>query len=203
MSRWGVRLPLSSLQQVLADRLAQRRSATVDLADASLAGVAVVVAPNPDAVLLIRRAERSGDPWSGHMGLPGGRYQREDADLRATAIRETLEEVGFALDADHSLGSLDDVSPRTAIPQPIVVRPFVFAVPTRPPLVPNAEVASALWVDLAELSKEGVYREATLRIRGIDRQFPAYHLGDHVVWGLTERILTALLELLANPEGGG
>jgi hypothetical protein len=51
-------------------------------------------------------------------------------------------------------------------------------------------------VPLTELRKAGVYREARIRIRGEDRLFPAYHLGDHVVWGLTERILTPLLDLL-------
>ena len=198
---WRVRLPLSPLQRLLASRLAHRRSATVDHPDASLAGVAVVIAPSPDAVLLIRRAERAGDPWSGHMGLPGGRYQRDDPDLRATAVRETREEVGLTLDPACWLGVLGDVSPRTPTPNPIVVRPFVFAVPERPVLAPNDEVALALWVELAELGSEGVYRETTLRILGVDRHFPAYHIGEHVVWGLTERILTSLREVLAGPQG--
>jgi len=191
-----VRLPLSPLQQLLANRLAQRRSVNVELPDASLAGVAVVVAPDPDAVLLIRRAERVGDPWSGHMGLPGGRFQADDEDLLATAIRETREELSLTLDPASLLGVLDDVSPKTPIPRPVVVRPFIFATDGRPALRPNDEVALVLWVPLTELRKAGVYREARIRIRGEDRLFPAYHLGDHVVWGLTERILTPLLGLL-------
>ena len=191
-----MRLPLSPLQQLLANRLAQRRSVNVELPDASLAGVAVVLAPDPDAVLLIRRAERMGDPWSGHMGLPGGRFQPDDRDLLATAVRETREELSLQLDPTSLLGGLDDVSPRTPMPRPVVVRPFIFAVTGRPALQPNDEVALALWVPLTELRRAGVYREARIRIRGEDRLFPAYHLGDHVVWGLTERILTPLLELL-------
>jgi 8-oxo-dGTP pyrophosphatase MutT (NUDIX family) len=43
--------------------------------------------------LLIERAERSGDPWSGHMALPGGHLEERDVDLGAAAERETLEEV--------------------------------------------------------------------------------------------------------------
>jgi len=168
----------------------------VELPDASLAGVAVVLAPDPDAVLLIRRAERVGDPWSGHMGLPGGRFQSEDGDLLVTAIRETREELSLTLDPTSLLGSLDDVSPKTPMPRPVVVRPFIFAINGRPVLQPNDEVAFALWVPLTELTRAGVYREARITIRGEDRLFPAYHLGDHVVWGLTERILTPLLELL-------
>ncbi|HEY7029374.1 MAG TPA: CoA pyrophosphatase [Gemmatimonadales bacterium] len=195
-----MRLPLSPLQQLLANRLAQRRSVNVELPDASLAGVAVVLAPDPDAVLLIRRAERVGDPWSGHMGLPGGRFQRDDQDLLATAIRETREELSLQLVPTSLLGLLDDVTPKTPMPRPVVVRPFIFAIDGRPALQPNDEVALVLWVPLAELRRAGVYRETQIKIRGKDRLFPAYHLGDHVVWGLTERILTPLLELLGERE---
>ena len=83
-----------------------------------------------------------------------------------------------------------------------MVRPFVFALAERPGLAPNAEVALALWVGLEELRRAEVYRETTLNIRGVDRQFPAYHLGEHVVWGLTERILTGLLGLLPPVKSG-
>lgn len=131
------------------------------------------------------------------MGLPGGRFEQDDADLHATAVRETREEVGLILEPAHFLGVLDDVSPRTPTAHPIVVRPFVFGISERPTLAPNAEVALALWVDLDELRRVEVYRETTRKVRGVDRRFPAYNLGEHVVWGLTERILTGMLEVLA------
>jgi len=61
------------------------------------AAVAIILTPQPDSILLIRRADRSGDPWSGHMALPGGRREAGDSDLAGTAIRETAEEVGIRL----------------------------------------------------------------------------------------------------------
>ena len=94
------------------------------------------------------------------------------------------------------LGGLDDVSPLTPTARPVVVRPYVFALDQRPALVPNNEVALALWVEIEELRQDGVYRDLVLRLRGEDRVFPAYHLGPHVVWGLTERILTPMMDLL-------
>ena len=72
------------------------------------AAVAMILVGAEDRLKLcmIRRAEKSGDPWSGHMALPGGRFSPEDADLRVTAERETHEEVGLRLDPAHRLGSL-------------------------------------------------------------------------------------------------
>jgi 8-oxo-dGTP pyrophosphatase MutT (NUDIX family) len=132
------------------------------------------------------------------MGLPGGRYDPDDPDLLHTAIRETLEEVGVSLTPAQLLGGLDDVAPRTPTPVRVRVRPFVFALTDRPALALSDEVARAIWVDVEELLRPGTYRPYSLHLRGEDRTFPAYHIGEHVVWGLTERILTPLLEAIEN-----
>ncbi|HET9512400.1 MAG TPA: NUDIX domain-containing protein, partial [Gemmatimonadales bacterium] len=65
------------------------------------AAVSLICVRDPDALLLIRRADRDGDPWSGQLGLPGGRKSPADADLLSTAIRETFEEVGIDLPPSH------------------------------------------------------------------------------------------------------
>jgi 8-oxo-dGTP pyrophosphatase MutT (NUDIX family) len=130
------------------------------------------------------------------MGLPGGRRDEGDSDLLETAMRETVEEVGCVLSRDSLLGVLDDVWPRSPLPRLIVVRPYVFAVPERPPITPSGEVAEVFWVPLAELRRPDVYRDTVVRLGGEERRFPAYHLDPGVVWGLTERILTPLLALL-------
>lgn len=53
----------------------------------------------PEA-LFIKRANRKGDRWTGHVALPGGRRDPEDENDCATAIRETWEEVGIDLSAE-------------------------------------------------------------------------------------------------------
>ena len=153
-----------------------------------------MLTPAPDAVLLIRRAERADDPWSGHMALPGGRRAAEDADLLATAIRETSEEVGILLPRSSLLGGLDDVLPRTPVLPPIAVRPYVFALAERPPLAPNPEVAGWRWVSLDLLLHPETYHSVRLQIRGESRDVPAYELDQSIVWGMTERIMTGLLD---------
>jgi 8-oxo-dGTP pyrophosphatase MutT (NUDIX family) len=157
--------------------------------------VALVLVPDPDALLLIRRAERAGDPWSGQVGLPGGRHDRADADLLFTAAREAAEEVGVTLYRHACIGVLDDVAPRTPVLPPVAVRPYVFALPARPPLLLNPEVAAAEWVELARLRQPTAIRPYDIILRGKERSFPAYHIDDLIVWGLTERILTRFLQV--------
>lgn len=166
--------------------------------EARLAAVALVLLEGPRGLetLFIRRAERVGDPWSGQIAFPGGRRGPTDRDLLATAIRETREETGVELSAAERLGALDDLYPRTATLPPVVVRPFVFALASRPALVPSHEAQHAFWLPLVRLSEAGVRREVTLTLRGALRTFPAYLIDDELIWGMTERILTPFLELV-------
>jgi 8-oxo-dGTP pyrophosphatase MutT (NUDIX family) len=185
--------PLTSRLDRLRRRLATHSPVTDGGGGLIWAAVAVVIVPEPDAVLFIRRAERTGDPWSGHMALPGGRRDPGDADLTTTAIRETAEEVGLELPRTSLLGSLDDVVPRTPVLPPIAVRPYVFGLPQRPSLTLNPEVAAARWVHLDYLLSPDTFHSVRIRVRGEDREFPAYQLEDAIVWGMTERVVTSLL----------
>lgn len=155
--------------------------------------MALLLAPDPDRLLLIRRADREGDPWSGHLALPGGRRDAGDVDLLATAIRETVEETGVPLERDWCRLQLDDLVPRIQVLPPIMVRPFVFLLTEA--VVPgvSTEVAHAAWVPLGELLAEGVYRPHTIEVRGQPRTVAGYHLPEGFLWGMTERILTPVL----------
>ena len=166
---------------------------------ASPAAVALILLEGPRGLetLLIRRAERADDPWSGQVALPGGRYDPADADLLVTAIRETREETGVDLSAAERLGVLDDLYPRTPTLPAVVVRPFVFALASRPTLVPGVEAARVFWLPLDRLSQRGVRRDFTLPVRGVERTFPAYVIDEIVIWGMTERILTPFLKLIS------
>jgi 8-oxo-dGTP pyrophosphatase MutT (NUDIX family) len=184
--------------------LANRVPTIVEEKDRSRAAVAVVVVPDPDAILLIRRAERAGDRWSGQMAFPGGRWSAGDVDLLATARRETLEEVGIDLGEARVLGRLDDLAPRTVTLPAIVVTPFVFELDRRFPVIANHEVAATVWEPLEQFTAPGTYRPYELELGGATVRFPGYHLGTGTVWGMTERILTPLLGMLgSSPAGPG
>lgn len=142
-------------------------------------------------VLLIRRAERAGDPWSGQMGLPGGHREALDGDLLHTAIRETQEELGFDLRMARPLGVLDELRP---VIRPMAVRPYVFALEARPVLAPGPEVSRVVWAGLEVLSRAVATTEVLHH--GELRTMPCYRLGEDVVWGMTYRVLQPLVAAL-------
>jgi len=164
------------------------------------AAVAIVLRRGADdqlELLLIKRSEREGDPWSGHVALPGGRHDPADATLQDTAVRETREETG--IDIGHNgrvLGTLDELRPRSAMLPSIIVTPFVAVVPADVAIETNDEVAAAFWVPLAALADPTVAVESEVTTRGATWRVPSYTFGAHVVWGMTERILHNLLAVL-------
>ncbi len=164
------------------------------------AAVAVILHDGDDGLeaLFIHRAVRVGDTWSGQIAFPGGRRDPGDADLRATAIRETMEEVGVDLSAAERLGVLDDLYPRTPVLPPVVVRPFVFALTARPTIVVGPEVQDAFWVSFRALQAPAARGEVIVDHPGIPRRvLPAYTLGNRTIWGMSERILTPLISLVS------
>jgi len=156
------------------------------------AAVAVVLHDGPSPrVLLMKRAERDGDPWSGHISLPGGGYQASDGDLRVTAIRETREELGIELDGTRLLGSLEPQKPRISGPNGIEVTPFVFATEVALEPVCGPEALAAFWLPLdlaASGALDGTYTYPASRMA-----FPSWTYEGHVIWGLTRRILDVVL----------
>ena len=188
---------MNSLFASVRDRLSRRVPREADAVGRAQAAVAIVLVPVSETqldLLFIRRAEMEGDPWSGQMAFPGGRREPSDADLLETARRETKEEIGLDLPVESALGVLDDLAPMTPSLPPILVRPFVFGVSARPEITPNSEVALHLWTPLGELPDRVGNTEIT--VRGTRIITPAYHVGPHVVWGMTHRIVKHLLDLV-------
>lgn len=163
----------------------------VELEGARRAAVAVVFTPELD-VLLMRRAQRDGDPWSGHISLPGGHEEPEDADLVRTAMRETHEELGLALGPPHHLGFLDPIPTRPGLP-PRVIHPFVFHVDRPPTLSPNREVASLHRLSLDDLLSGRGRGSFPLQHGGSEWTLPRVDFDGVRLWGLTLMILDDLL----------
>jgi 8-oxo-dGTP pyrophosphatase MutT (NUDIX family) len=151
-------------------------------------------------VLLCRRAIREGDPWSGHVGLPGGGVEASDATALDTAARETLEEVGFDPRIHgHVLGMLEPLKPRTF---PITIAAYVAHITGHVDLTLSDEIAAAWWtpfVDLRWISAE--VPGAPTRVSAFELPHPETQ--DVVLWGITYRLLDRLFRVVdatAGPE---
>lgn len=154
--------------------------------------------PGP-RVLLMKRTERVGDPWSGHISLPGGRHDVRDPDLLATAIRETHEELGIDLSGARLLGSLKALSPLSSGPFGMEVTPFVFVTHAAVEPQPGPEAERAFWLPI-ELAASGALDD-TYTYPGTERTFPSWRYESFTIWGLTYRILADLLAAAQNVTG--
>ncbi len=154
-------------------------------------------------LLLIKRADADGDPWSGHIACPGGRMEASDRDLEVTAVRETREETG--IDVAHEgrvLGHLDDLRPRSSFLPPIVIRPYVALVRAGVRILASREVASAFWVPLSALREQRAWSLGSVQAHGTARHVSIFQHGEHTVWGLTERALRQFLTYVGEPPAG-
>lgn len=187
--------------ELIRHLLRAHRAQTVDGPEYGRAAVAVVLRDGDAGAefIVIHRAHRRGDPWSGHMALPGGRQHVSDRDLVVTAARETREEVGVDLERDAELlGSLNDLRAvgRGRLLN-LVITPFVYALHSPVDIVPDhVEVQSAFWIPLTTLRRSDVLGTYRQHVDGHDAEFPAFVYRGHTIWGLTHRILSGFLELL-------
>jgi 8-oxo-dGTP pyrophosphatase MutT (NUDIX family) len=190
-----IRRALSAYDPVLTQREFERR--------ASVALVLRDGAEGGSEILFIERAEKDGDPWSGHMAFPGGRVDLPGESPEEAAIRETLEEVGLVLAPGGKLGRLDDLEGRHAgRPPGMLISAFVYHFDAPGELVPQqSEVREAFWVPVREL----VLPERQVRrvFRGTGSfEFPGIVVGEpdrHVVWGLTYRFLEVFFRAIGRP----
>ncbi|HVZ49890.1 MAG TPA: CoA pyrophosphatase [Gemmatimonadaceae bacterium] len=148
------------------------------------------------SVLFVQRAVHEGDPWSGQIGLPGGRRDPGEGDLVETAVRETREETGIDLRTQGRLfGPLDELRPRNPMLPPFIVRPYVARVFTDPVITISDELAGYFWAPVAAIFDPANTRPSRVSGRGVTMWREAIHYDGHVIWGLTERILRAFGEV--------
>ena len=191
----------------IKDRLASHEPETFEpLSDTRQAAVAVILRQaldreNATDILFIKRAEKPGDPWSGHMAFPGGHKETSDEDLRAASMRETFEEIGLDLAPAEYLGALDQ---QRAMPRGrtlnMLIAPHVFALDGDPEFAINYEVDEVVWTDLETLINGQQHTWETRPMAGTPTVFNGYRLDrGHFVWGLTYRMLKSFFFAL-NPQ---
>ena len=154
------------------------------------AGVAIILKPGDEDIelFLVKRAEVSGDPWSGDMAFPGGKKTISDVDICDTVRREVVEETGINLDNMRFLGAME-VEKSNVRPGKEVL-PLVFEVEDKPPVTLNYELTRAFWAPLKVLKKS----QTRANVKGWDSE--VFNLEGEVVWGMTYRMLKRIMGLM-------
>lgn len=145
------------------------------------------------SLLLVRRAVRQDDPWSGQMAFPGGYMAAQDISVLDTAIREAREEVGINL-LDHELiGTINNV--RSAR-RPLIVTPFVALLRNKVVLtLQKNEVAEATWAPIRDLLRIPLIKRRIKTSEG-ELEVDGMKYRDQIIWGLTLRMIKDFLSRL-------
>ena len=152
------------------------------------ASVAVLVDSSDGVpkVLLGRRRENEGDPWSGNVALPGGRPEECDRDSLDTALRECFEESGIALERGAVRGALEPVVAGRTTGRHVRVTPFLAVVDGFRPTGGDGEMVEWRAFALADLDRPElrIVHEAP---DGSPQDAVETPLGP--LWGMTLRLL--------------
>ncbi len=183
------------LRDQIRAALARRERKVV--ADPGFTRAAVLVPLYEDAdglqVLFTKRSEDL-PLHGGQIAFPGGGHRPDDSSLRATALRESHEEIGLTPSDVEIVGELDETVTLTSN---FVVSPFVGVISCPYPFQLNtAEIVELIPLPLSVLSDPSRFKEEQWDRGGAKAAVCSYTIGPLVIWGLTARILKQLLEAI-------
>lgn len=156
-----------------------------------------IVMREQPTVLLTERTLHLAD-HSGQIAFPGGKVDTNDADTKATALREAQEEVGLAPTFVQVLGRLPHYTTGSAF----IITPVVALVQPGFTLNPNpAEVAAVFEVPLEFLMNPAHHQRHVLEWQGIRREWFSMpyqdELGQRFIWGATAGMLRNFYRMLS------
>jgi len=140
--------------------------------------------------LMIRRRENPEDPWSGQMAFPGGHADPRDRTLLDTVAREVMEEVGIDVRKHEFIGCLRNIQPKSA---PMIVAPFTFLLTAMVYPTTSREATEILWIPMSFLLNEKNISYFSAPIGEKGDSMPSYRYSDHVIWGLSFRIIREIV----------
>jgi 8-oxo-dGTP pyrophosphatase MutT (NUDIX family) len=156
------------------------------------AGVLVALTSEAQPRVILGRRAMHLTLHPGEVAFPGGKREAGDATPWATALRETMEEVGLPAEDIHPLGELAPLITRSRFE----VYPCIARVPAELDLVVDpGEFDSVFMPPLQTFADPELFRLETMWDGEHTRRVPHYQLGEDNVWGVTAAILAQLANL--------
>lgn len=162
---------------------------------AKLGGVMILFYPDDIGIHipLMKRPEYNG-AHSGQISFPGGKLEKGDKDLVATALRETQEEIGVEQAAVEVIGNLSEMF---IIASNFKVLPTIGVLYEKPEFVPDLiEVVEVFPMNLRQLHDESIRKIKTMHFPPYTIQSPYFEVRGEVVWGATAMMLSELAHVL-------
>jgi 8-oxo-dGTP pyrophosphatase MutT (NUDIX family) len=164
--------------------------------DARKAGVLILFYLKDDQIHIpfIKRNEYPG-VHSGQVSFPGGGWEPGDADIIATALRETEEEIGIDRSLVTPIGKLSElfIPPSNFLVTPVVG--YMNGVPAFKP--EPEEVDMVIEVPLEELLAPHAIKEKEITIfPDVRLKVPCFYCNSQVIWGATAMMLCELVDVI-------
>jgi len=187
-----------------AEQIRERLAGALDSRDAfpddspdRMAAVLVPLVTDGETRVVLTKRTATLSRHAGEVSFPGGLADPGEGP-RATALRESREELGLPPAAVEVLGALESVHTRVL---GTLIVPVVGLLATEPAFRPSpAEIDRVLVLPLAGLAALG--RETTFRWEGETLPTYVFDTPGEVVWGATARILRGLIDTLESPVAG-
>ncbi len=159
------------------------------------AGVLIAIFDRPERGLSVLLTQRSADlkHHAGQISFPGGRMEADDADIGVTALRETHEEVGIAVEQVSVIGYLPPMPTITGY----AVTPVVGLVAGEvEPEVDHKEVEFAFDVPLSFLLDPSNRLVVERELHGQTFPMIEFHYAGRRIWGATAMMIIEFIKMI-------
>ena len=151
-----------------------------------------IVERNNGLKVILTKRSNNLKQHPGQVSFPGGKSEKTDKSLVATALRETKEEIGINNKNVEILGQLSQHVTITGFK----ITPFIGKIRMGfSTEIQTSEVSEIFEVPLSYLSNPKNFRVESVKWKGKKRFFYSIPYGPYYIWGATARILKNLADL--------
>jgi len=186
----------AKLYKYIEKKLLEHQHTIYKYADVRYKHAAVLIPlffKNGEAHLLFTKRTDKVETHKGQISFPGGMADETDEKLRATALRETWEEMGIKSSDITLLGKTDKFLTNTNF----LVTPYVgyFPYPYEYKISED-EIERVIEVPLSHLIKPEIFEIKPWVRDGIKWNIHYYNYNGDVIWGVTGFLLSNFFQIL-------